>query len=355
VLHHFVTTTSGTLSVGATGRSTWATALPQVAKSHPFVLDGIIAVTSLHLSRCLGFESERRINFNIANDRLSKGLIHYRTGLRHVTEGNAEALFIFSIVITAWTLLTIGEDNKALLESTNAKSGLSNWHQDNTSKLLFATIQMLSCIRGVLIIIIPYWYRLETGPLEPMLNRNWWPQRVPVSPKAIEEDLKLRELEKMWMRPEKSYEYYFDTLASSLKELRECFALVNELTVRNQRPGARKNEEILTDWSATLVWAVHLSPTFTKLLEQRIPEAWVLLAHFAMLPARVNEIVWLESFPSTMVSTAALILGEDKWHLIDWPLRAFGINLDGLRPVGSESSPPTSTVVVSTIAMANSL
>lgn len=355
VLHHFITTTSCTLSSSVNGQSAWATALPQIARSHPFVLDGIIAVTSLHLSRCLGFESEKVTNFNIANDRLSKGLVQYRSGLEQVTKDNANALFAFSTVITSWSLLTIGDEIKILLESIKDNASFSNPNRDNISKLVFATTQIFRCMRGVLIIIVPYWHELKDGPLGPVLTRRWWPRRVPVSPKAIEDDERLEELERIWARPENPYKFYFHTLASSLKQLRECFALVNELSIRGQRPGTTDCEEILTDWTAALVWAIHTPPEFTMLLEQRISEAWVILAHFAMLPARAKGILWLENYPTNLLYAAALVLGEANWHMIDWPIRAIGLNLDGLRLGGPEAPSSTLKGPVSTTISANTI
>jgi hypothetical protein len=60
-------------------------------------------------------------------------------------------------------------------------------------------------------------------------------------------------------------------------------------------------------------------------------EAWVLIAHYAMLPTKATDNPWLDGFATNIVITAALVIGEEEWEWIAWPAAALHVNLDALR------------------------
>jgi hypothetical protein len=190
-------------------------------------------------------------------------------------------------------------------------------------------------MRGVLVILVPCYHFLRSGVFEPVLERDWWPAPIPVTAEEIEHDKRLRLLETMWARPGISYEYSFDTLRSAQKDLRESFALLSRLkdcTFPGDIPGERT-----FDWTAVLHWPVQLSLEFMTMLDQRRMEAWVLMAHFAILPNKARFSPWLDGFAVNMVTTSALVIGEENWNWIKWPAEVVGVDLKSLHSTVPET------------------
>ncbi|KAF2678065.1 hypothetical protein K458DRAFT_318100 [Lentithecium fluviatile CBS 122367] len=331
LLHHFATETSATISHNGSAQAAWCAAIPQFTASHQFVLKGMFAVTALHLSRNITVEKEREHFHHIAAAQMNTGLIRYRETIGNVTAENAEALFLYSVTATSFTLLASADECHELLQSISSENQAQTQRLAAIAGLVHAITKVLCCLRGVRVILVPCWHLIANGILSPLVKRDWWPHPIPTSPQAVEEDKKLRNIERLWMQPGRRYEYWFDILIQALKKLREDFALVSLLGAGNSN-GPNQENSISFDWSSVLTWPIGAPPEFTNLLEQRKPEAWIILAHYAILPAKAGQIWWIKDLAPNIVSTAALVLGEGMWKWINWPASTVGVDLNSLRP-----------------------
>jgi hypothetical protein len=329
LLHHFATETSATISHDASARAAWCAVVPQFAGSHAFFIKGIFAVTALHLSRNVTAEKERRHLHAIASAQMNTGLIHYRNTISNVTAENAAALFMYSVIVTSFTFVATTDECNALLRSISSGSQQPAQRDASIVGLIQATTTAFRSIRGVRIILVPFWHHISKGILSPVVTRSWWPHSIPTSPQAIEEDRKLQNIEMLWMQPNRPYEFWFDTLIESLKTLRNDFALVSQLTAGNGFDTKRGTGENF-DWSAVMSWPVEAPQEFNNLLEQRKPEAWVILAHYAVLSSRAGKIWWVTQMAPNIISTAALVVGTHMWKWIEWPASIVGVDLDSL-------------------------
>lgn len=325
IVRHFAANTIPTLSSGLAAQAAWREALPALASSHIFVMHGILAIGSLHLARLAETKTERETYEGIAATQMNLGMTKYRIEVQNVTTENAEALFAFSTNLTTFVFRTAGTECETSLSLMRTA--------DNSTEVVPALVQTLSdavlrifrSIRGVLVIIVPCWDHIQGGTLRPVLEREWWPPHVPITPEEIDEDRKLQRLERMWSRPGRTYEYSFDILRQALKSLRETFALVSRLL-----SFAQSNDSVgvsAFDWTSIIHWPVSLAVDFITLLEQRCMEAWVLVAHYGMLSAKATGVLWLEGFAKNLITTAALIIGKDNWEWISWPLLTVDIDL----------------------------
>ena len=330
LLSHFATETSATIASDPLAQAAWCAAVPQLTSSHAFLLKGIFAVTALHLSRNVTAEKERSHLQAIAAAQMNTGLIRYRDTISNVTAENADALFLFSVTATSFTILATAEECHSLLQSISADNQDSASRDASIVALVHSIITSLRCIRGVRVILVPCWHHISNGILSSVVNRDWWPYPIPTSPSAIEEDRKIKEIEMLWMQPGRRYEYWFDTLIQALRKLRDDFALISQLVAGNGFDTKKGVGEDF-DWSAVMTWPVGMPSDFIKLLEQRKPEAWVILAHYAILPSRAGNIWWVKDFAPGIVSTAALVLGTNMWKWIEWPASAVGVDLNLLR------------------------
>jgi hypothetical protein len=329
VLNHFARHTVPTFSPVRASDAAWREALPPLAIQHTFVLNAILAVGCLHLSTLSDNASERDEYLDIAAAQMNAGMTQYRTEIQNITTSNAEALFAYSSMISMFVLSTTNTECWTTLESLTGTNAPETHHSEMVINLVSAMCRIFRTIRGVLVIIVPYYHHISSGKLEPVMTRSWWPPPIPVTSEEIEQDQKLGSLEKLWSQPGRPYEYCFDALRDALKSLRESSALVSRLatsTVPYNGPNEKK-----FDWTAIVHWLVGLSFDFILLLEQQRMEAWVLMAHYALQPAKAIANPWLNGFATNIVTTSALLIGEENWEWIAWPAAVVAIDLENLR------------------------
>tara|TARA_R110002003_G_scaffold244_1_gene17406 strand:- start:10626 stop:11642 length:1017 start_codon:yes stop_codon:yes gene_type:complete len=334
ILNHFVSKTIPTLSPGTAAQQAWYEALPPLAARNKYVLNGILAVGYLHVSTLGNVASVRESNYDMAATQMNTGMAQYRIELQSVTTKNAEALFAFQTIITTFVFFTSRVECRKTLASLQGPNMSQEQQKEICSTLVHAVCRTFRSMRGVLVILVPCYHFLRSGTFEPVLERDWWPAPIPLTAEELENDKKLRLLETMWAQPGISYEYSFDALRSAQKNLRESFALLSRLSDCTF-PGDSPSEQTF-DWTALLHWPVQLSLEFMTLLDQRRMEAWVLMAHFAILFNKAKFSLWLEGFAVNIVTTSALVIGEENWRWIAWPAEVVGVNLEKLRLTDTE-------------------
>jgi len=337
LLHHFATETSATISHDALAQAALCAAVSRFASSHAFVIKGMFAVTALHLSRNVTAEKERNHLHVIAAAQMNTGLIRYRDTISNITTENAEALLLYSVTATIFALLATSDECHGFLRTISSGSQEPAQRVASITGLMHAISMAFRSLRGVRIILVPCWHHISKGILAPVVTRDWWPYSIPISLQAIEEDRKLREIEMLWMQPGRRYEFWFDILIHSLKKLREDFALMSQLLAGNGSNTKQGLGESF-DWTSFMSWPVGAPAEFTDLLEQRKPEAWVILAHYAILPSRAGNIWWMKDLAPNIIFTAALVLETHMWKWLEWPASIVGVNLDGLRHPAPSSS-----------------
>lgn len=328
ILHHLYSTTIETIASTPQARAALPLALPKLVVEHPYVLKGYLSIASLHLSRLLTTDSEKKYHATIATGQLNTGLSQYRSALQNITSENAEALFAFSTAISTYSLVTSGAECKILLRGVNYND-TTNYVGRTIEDLVDIIVRLIHTLRGVLVILVPSWHQLRDGPLSSLVQCDWWPDAVPTDATAIEEGRRIQSLERMWMKPGRGYEYCFNTLASALKQLRDNFALLSRLTVSPTASNSSLSSGTIIDRTAVMVWPIQISSDFVALLEQQRPEAWVIIAHYAILHHRVTrrkEAWWLKDLSPSLVATAALILGKEHRSWIEWPMFEVGLN-----------------------------
>ncbi|KAJ4373214.1 hypothetical protein N0V83_003507 [Neocucurbitaria cava] len=336
ILKHFATDTIPTMLSLEPAQAAWRKAVPILATNYKFLTHGILAVASLHLAQLAMTQEERQTYEDIAANQMNVGLTQYRVEVQDVTTQNAEALFAFSTTITTFVLHSAGAECKAILKLMKENDWSIEDRMESISALSNAVFRVFRSVRGVLVIIVPCWHHIVKGIFRPVIARDWWPPGVPTTPEEHDEDRKLQHLNTMWSRPGRTYDYSCDTLRHALKDLKEAFALVSRVMAL-----AQSGDTVCAstfDWTVVFHWPVQLSLDFISLLEQRRMEAWVLIAHFAILLARATGVLWLDGLGTSLLATAALVIGEDNWNWIAWPAAAVNVDLASLRNVAITSS-----------------
>jgi len=269
---------------------------------------------------------ERNDYYDIAAKQMNTGMAQYREAVQNITTSNSEALFAFSTTMTTFVLGTAGTECRNALDYVKGRGLSEDEREDTTALLIQAICSIFRAVRGVLVILVPCYHYIRSGKLKPVLDRDWWPPSIPVTPEELDHDYKLRDLEKLWSRPGRPYKYCFDSLRRALKDLRDTTALVSRLAA-SPFPGDGANEETF-DWTAIMGWPTHLPLEFISLLEERRMEAWVLMAHYALLPAKVKVNPWMDGLATSIFMTSAFVIGKENWRWITWPAAVLKINME---------------------------
>ncbi|KAF2496161.1 hypothetical protein BU16DRAFT_608848 [Lophium mytilinum] len=340
LIHHFLTRTSSTLATHNPTQEVWQVAIPQIAVANPYLIHGIIAATSLHLSELHEEVESKKAFANIAARQMDLSLSKYRNQLFNITAENCNALFACSILTIIFQFRAFRDESAALLSLANLKDVDMLWV---AAQLRTVSLGLLMNMRGgARAILSPSWSWISKGPLADIAERNWWPtDRTLRSPRHFEEDHRLHDLEELWMIPGQPYKNEHGVLGTALQDLRDTYALVAQLTDDPTAVGVitypykRGADDAglgtLKDRGAIFKWPVGLSLEFMALVEQNNPHAFVIIAHWAVLLHRISDLWFLEGVASNFVATAASLLGKDSRSCIEWPIREIGLELpDGI-------------------------
>ena len=294
-------TTFQTLSRNERTDPIWRTIVPEEALSHPFLMHGILALSSLHLART-GPEPTRRGSYlNRAVAHQNQALALFREMLGDVNESNAKAMFAFAGIVAIYTFgfpQTPGPQDP--------------WDcVDNLYQVLVLT-------RGVQQVI--HSPRDFTSFL---LNSSFGPilqveeTRGPMPEDTIAMLKQLREANKVCgaRDPNHELQVYEGSIANLEEMLSWCYGGMRANTIAGR-------------------WAIRLKPRFMELLRERDPLALVMLAHYAVLLQYLKH-RWCFDEWCVRVSTAVWAILDDQWRpLIQWAMKEIlGVNF--LEQVGT--------------------
>ncbi|KAF2018816.1 hypothetical protein BU24DRAFT_430904 [Aaosphaeria arxii CBS 175.79] len=337
LLGQYKETTCLTLATDDPGKSAWQVYVPQMANEHSFLIHGIFSVTSLHLSQLHESAPEREKLRNIAADQMNRAIAQFRLELENINKSNAPALFACSTLTAVYFFRTSVVD----LEEVQAAipPDIPDPPVSAIDKSIDSIIRTFWALRGALSVLAPGWEWVVDSKMSPVCHRTWWPEhRLPASARAVEEDRRLAQLEKLWTNLGRGNEMEHDSLSAALGHLRNTYALVSMLTdpemeyptMNSPVPYSVDDTTVgmLRDRAAILVWATRLSKMFIQMVETKRPEALVVTAHYAVLLGRVRNVWWMDGLGAGMLRGIAMALGRENLHLIEWPAQVLGVDVE---------------------------
>ena len=338
ILYHYEYTTSLTLADEDPAKAAWQSVIPDLAANHKFLVHNILAVASLHLARLHVQGPEKRAMTDLAASQMNKAISRFRPALEDINADNAAALFASSTLTAVYFFRTATQEMEDI--RTSVPAGTLDPSPDVVDKMLSTVLRTIWGLRGPWTVLMPGWDHVVKGKLNVIADRHWWPEdRVPKSERALSEDRRLANIGKLWHGPNEGPEV--DCLTSALFYLRETYALVSLLVVQeNDLPyltsvdyAYTDNDEggkivQMKDRGAIFVWATRISRDFIRLLEEKNTGALVILAHYAVLAGRVRNVWWLEGIGANLIIAIAMALGRENWHLIEWPVKVIGVDLE---------------------------
>jgi hypothetical protein len=335
LLCHYEFTTSLTLANDDPAKAAWQTYVPEMAHSHEFLTNCVLSVASLHLGRLHGSKEAKKKMNTLAAERMNKALSKYRVELENVTERNAAALFASSTFTAVYLFRTSAIDIENLRASI--PPDVTTPSPEIVDKMLSCALRTIWGLRGPLTVLLSGWSWVVGSKMHPVTARGWWPEyNISATPRAVLEDERLQEIEKLWMDGEDPLEPHCVYLSQALLYLRQSFNLISQLTLPERFPPMSavpysvddNTISTLTDRGAIFVWATRIPREFISLVEAKNVHALVILAHYAILPGRVRNVWWLEGLGADIVTAVAMALGRENWGLIEWPAGIVGVDLE---------------------------
>lgn len=327
LLHHFTSCTSATLSDGQEAQQTWATTVVQIAFTHSFLLQGILALAALHMAS-LNTDEKERLSI-LAASKQDAALKDFRHQLENITSQNCDAIFAFSFLAEYYIPASAG---------TVINPAATFMEND-----LFDAIVD--------------WLRLHQGTSDIYKRKGHWIQKGPVAPLLWSEVLgesclsptqkpntgdtkthPVHDLARKWdtdIACTTSDAHENNINSRALEILVEAFDLVSEDSKANT--GRVSVNELLSDALPTedeisprvkgsnylrvsFGWLFEIPFGFVGLLEQRRPAALVILAYFSVLFQNAPKFWWNEPIPAKIVKAVAAVLPREYQRWIEWPI-----------------------------------
>lgn len=292
LFHHYIISASATIARQPSQEEMWRVAVPQLAMQHRFLMQGIFAVSALHLAH---LHPERHQELIIvAAQHQQSALQSYRSVLENVTQDNCNAVFAFSGLVVCYAFGSPQLPEGLLLTRTDKTQPIPDW---------------LRFIRGAFSLLSSSWSWIQNGPMAPML------EPIPRNTSVLNDtdDKQLRGLQSLLDSPtlinrdeqtlDKTKLYH-----EALYELRRAFAESYSL----------ENPAFCVRW-ASFDWPVRVSEGFIKLLSEKEPRALILLAHYCVLLKREEPCWYIDGHGQQLLSTIEAILDEDSKKWIEWP------------------------------------
>ncbi|KAF2659069.1 hypothetical protein K491DRAFT_227123 [Lophiostoma macrostomum CBS 122681] len=290
LMHHWcISTCYGFGDVFPDEVEPWRDQLPVIAQNFPFLMRGILAVTSLHVARSIYDYNTRSKYIQLAAYHQDLALPEYRAALIDVTEDSVAAVLAFSALTTVYSFAA-PKDARALYAS-----GAPEW---------------LFLHRGPGPIPQHWQNWIDKSPLHTQMHRR---RLSLIDPTVNPDDRHLIHLRSMLANLDAEEQNHVVDYESAIYWLRQAFA---HTCNADSRLGPKYG---------ILFWAERIPAGFLELLSQHKQAAIVLLAHSCVLAKRASNFWYFEGFAEQTLAELQPFLSEEYLPWINWPLQECGL------------------------------
>ncbi|KAF2262174.1 hypothetical protein CC78DRAFT_569978 [Lojkania enalia] len=290
LLQHYSIRTAFILS-GSDERSIWQTHVPQEAKSHPYVMHGLLAISALHMSFIHPQDQHQCIWLALKHHE--QGLASFRSSVHTITPENATAVLSFEFFAN---LVSSG------LPVLSNLSGIQN--------AIASFVQTLILSRHAWAVLQPVIPSLSQSHFGPLIDL-----KAHFPTKDAAKQTLLRHTDGMFDRL-----YHFNETALHSGELKTAYKdAIDILAVifeglRNRPPR----------WADCLFWNTRVSKEYFSLLQQMQPFALVVLAHWLVV-LYYSPTFWYKLWARKMIEEVCQSVGEELKPAMAWPAEAVGV------------------------------
>ncbi|KAF1987011.1 hypothetical protein K402DRAFT_331587 [Aulographum hederae CBS 113979] len=319
LLHHWSTEAAPSLNSGTAHWRIWQMDVPMIALqsgASSYLLLGLFAVAALHKA----YKLERDPNYTLittATHYQNTAIAAFRQTLPTINDGNCEALFAFAGLMVIFTFCTPHWSHVRFFDDGSS----SEDHE-----LEGSTVPWLRVVRGSQLILMSKHNTIKNGPLAPMLGEgdirdfDYGTSKLE-SALAREEDGRLEALYGLWADDLTMPKHAKDALDAALKYLRRDFTNCH---VAAGKPVGGSSALLIPDLSLILIWLFVVPEEFVVLMEQRQPQALIVLSYWCAMMCRVTHVWYAEGVGKAILTATRMKLGEEWIPWVEWPLSVAG-------------------------------
>ena len=298
LMHHWSTTTSvvlGDNGVGPSWLTIWQTDIPNLAFNHEFLIEGILTVAAQHMSYTTPSRRSELVMKASAHQQVA--LAAFQRSLRDLTPDNCVALFSFAWLSIPMTFSMISKD---AMDSAAPESDAFNW---------------LGMLRGGYHIFQMHRERIQESFLKPLID-SMLPEDTSMD-QAFTHSEQILALNSL-------VDNFSDEAAS--QACRTAVQYLAQTFIQNESLRARAMSPVLV----TMIWPTRQTQVFMDLIDQRSPEALVILAHYCVLIHRdTAHDTWFLIGCARHVLNVIRASIPDSWlSMLDWPESMIGKTMD---------------------------
>lgn len=290
LMHNYNASASFTIASNPDLQTFMRVNVPQIGFSYPFLLNGVLAVSALHISKFKQGDARARYQ--------SQAQQHYEKALRTASallpdkdEDTCPPLYLFTTICVFFTLGAGPKPNDFLLFGDR---GLAEW------LVLFRGLEAIS--KQNLDFLLG---RSEISPIFSISNRM-----INREPHDNERLQKLRQ--------------QIMTTSSGDPDLQIYLKALNDLS-KSFPPGTlqeRRAKE--TSPQYVFVWMHRLTDDFINCLQKKNPVSLAILAHFCVLLNDLSAFWWVRGWPEHLISEIYSSLNGEYRMWLRWPMEEIG-------------------------------
>ncbi|OAP56901.1 hypothetical protein AYL99_09013 [Fonsecaea erecta] len=282
LLHHFLIATYRTFNAEGTLQRIWKEKIVRMAFSFPFLMHELLAISALHLAHC---KPDHATEYHtISTELQTLALNKFNSVETDINASNCAAVLIFTMLLAVH-----------ILADPSRTTGLdSNQYLDHV-------VNCVMLMRNVPKLIIQDWYEyLRETELKPMFSVQQPPTPYQIPQPCLD-------LSKLITNPDLG-EQARDAYEPAIERLHWVFAISN---VPDQRHTTIR-------W--LLAWPVQLKAPYLERLNQRRPEALIILAYFAALMTFYRECWAVGESGHLLIQAISSHLGPHWSEWMEWPM-----------------------------------
>ncbi|TAQ86310.1 hypothetical protein B7494_g5366 [Chlorociboria aeruginascens] len=286
------------------------TVVPQLAFAHPFLMHQVLSLSALHLSQT---RSSRNSLYRHASDtHLTTAISLFHPEIRNLTEKNCHACFIFSALMftQAWAAQDPNRPSTLFFIPDSTSSG--------REKEQFDQMSWLKLQRGTQAILGSAITFLINGPFEPLwkpFDKAGGPTHIP--PLDSEDEKQLDFLPQAWNNASSTLPAETRVLLDySVATLKRVFGLLH-------------THAEISPLSAVISWFSMMPQEVEDMLEKKVPEALLVLAHYCVLVREVEHLSWMKGKGRNILETILAVLPPGWEEFTKWPVAKLGGSVDG--------------------------
>ena len=296
-----------------TGTDIWRTSIVTLAFQHPFLLSALFSLSAFHLTFMHSSKNTVRgqeYSQAAAKHRL-KSIANFRVEVRNLTSENSDASCACALLLALheWTIPS-GQGADLFFPMTkDRRGGGVPWYKLHRGgvEVLKSAIHWVE--KGEFGDLVRPWKRI------PAVLRSEAPS--PVMDKQAADRVRLESVSSCWR--EESVLSVEDqlTLENTLDTLRYVFTLSSFLASESSFSA----QSGISSCFATLLWTTIVPARFCEMVEERCPQALLIVAVYCVLLKRTGQVWWIKGKAEDLLRAVKRELGSEEWNeWLEWPI-----------------------------------